>query len=697
MSVSLSDLSKKFNVPAPELIEKLKALGITVGLKAKSIDEDAAALLELELQEHHAVADKNGSPTTGIEETFEKEREREIIKSQRKMTAGKDARSKKHDTRKRDDSREPKEIEIPDTISVKEFSEKTGMSPVRVIGELMKNGILANINQTIDYDTALIIADDFGIKLKRRRTAATIEDISMGNIEMLTDEKDTALLSTRPPVVTIMGHVDHGKTSLLDAIRETHVTKGEAGGITQHIGAYQVVKNGKKISFIDTPGHEAFTSMRARGARITDIVILVVAADEGIKPQTTEALNHALEAEVPIIVALNKIDKEGANVDRVKAQLAEAGLQPEDWGGKTIMVPVSAVTGEGIPLLLEMILLVAEVENLRANPTRPAVATVLESHLDKSMGPVATIIVNTGTLKSHDTFIVGSICGRVKIMRNDSGVSIKEAPPSTPVLIAGLESTPTAGDILQVVGSMEEAHRKAEQISTHRSNSKLEVATTGLENIMSAIQAGQLKTLKVVVKADTLGTMEALKLSLAQVKKDEVAIKIIHSAVGPINESDVVMAAASGGIVVGFNTEANPHVHEVAYRNGVKVFTYKIIYKLIEDLKKILSGLLLPQEQEVILGQAEIRQIFLTERKYVIIGCKITSGKMENKAKARVIRDGKVIGEGVIASLKRINDPVHELGEGNDCGIKFETDVKLLQEKDIIEAWKMEQTQRIVT
>ena len=525
------------------------------------------------------------------DEVMEKELDKEIIKSQRKMTAGKDAKPASSKPKKPEQTKVPEkitvkiepgdEVEIPEAITVKEFAEKTGLSPVKVIGELMKNGILANINQTIDFETASIIADDFKIKLKRRRSAAAIEDISMGNLETLIKEADEKDLVHRSPIVTVMGHVDHGKTKLLDAIRETDVVSGEAGGITQHIGAYQVEKNGRKITFIDTPGHEAFASMRARGSKITDIVILVVAADEGVKPQTVEALNHAKEAEVPIIVAINKIDKENINIDRVKAQLAELGLQPEDWGGKTIMAPVSAMTGEGIPMLLEMILLVADMENLKANPNRPAVCTVLEAHLDKSLGPVATILINTGTLRISDALVVGDICGRVKIMKNYAGVSIKEAFPSMPVRIAGLEGAPHTGDIVQVVGSMEEARRKADEVKTMRDEMSAKSSIGNIEKIMSAIQSGKLKTLKIVVKADTFGSLEAIKQTLSQVKHEDVSIKIIHSGVGNISESDVMMAGASEGLVIGFNTIANLHVKGVAEKTGVQIFTYQIIYKLL--------------------------------------------------------------------------------------------------------------------
>ncbi|MBI4994355.1 translation initiation factor IF-2 [Candidatus Peregrinibacteria bacterium] len=642
------------------------------------------------------------------DEVMEKELDKEIIKSQRKMTAGKDAKPASIKPKKPVQEKKKKkiavklqpgdEVEIPEAITVKEFSEKTGLNPVKVIGELMKNGILANINQTIDFETASIIADDFGIKLKRKRTAAAIEDISTGNLETLIKEADEKDLVTRPPIVTVMGHVDHGKTKLLDAIRETDVVSGEAGGITQHIGAYQVEKNGRKITFIDTPGHEAFASMRSRGAKITDIVILVVAADEGVKPQTIEALNHAKEAQVPIIVAINKIDKENINIDRVKAQLAELGLQPEDWGGKTIMAPVSAMTGEGIPMLLEMILLVADMENFKANPNRPAVATIVETHLDKNLGPVATVLVNTGTLRVSDAVVVGNICGRIKLMKNYFGTAMQSAPPAMPVRIAGLEAIPHVGDILQVVGSFEEARKKASQVGFLRDELMQRKASEGIEKIMSAIQEGKLKTLKIVLKADALGSLEAIKQALAQIKHENVSIKVIHCGVGAVSESDVMMASSANGVLVSFNSIANSHVQTVAAREGIQIFTYNIIYKLIDDVKKILSGLLEPEVIQATLGRAEIRKIFMTERKSIILGCKVLSGKVENKSRLRVFRGENQIGEGFLESLKKINDIVHEVGEGGECGIKFTGDVKSLElkEGDILESWKEERKTRLI-
>ncbi len=710
MSVKLSELAKELNLTSAELKAKFASIGVELKSTARTVDEISADMLRSALTapvvvENTDVVDDIAEAVVDIDDYHEKELDREIIKSQRKMTAGnKDTKAKKATVKPSAPTQQTQAskiigtqvFEIPDVITVKEFSEKTGVNPIRIIGELMKNGILANINQSIDYETASIIADDFGIKIKHKRAAAAIEDISSGNLDLLLEEKDQAVLVERPPVVTIMGHVDHGKTSLLDSIRESEVAKGEAGGITQHIGAYQVEKNGRKITFIDTPGHEAFTSMRARGAKVTDIVILVIAADEGPKPQTIEALNHALAAEVPIIVALNKIDKEGINLDRVKGQLAEIGLQPEEWGGTTIIAPVSAHTKQGIPNLLDMILLVADMNQYKANPTRLAVCTVLESHVDKSMGPVATILVNSGTLRQQDPFIVGDIFGRVKVMKNDHNQTIQIAGPSTPVRIAGLEKTPNAGDVLQVVASVEEARSKASQIGIHRIDETAGANTKTLEYIMSALKEGRMQQLKIVLKADTLGTLEALKLSVGQIKHEDITVKIIHSAIGQISESDVMMAAATPGVVViGFNTEANLHVREVADRNNVQIFTYQIIYKLIEDLKKILTGMLEPDVSQVTLGRAEVRAVFMTQRKVMIVGCKVLSGKVENKTKLRVFRAEKLIGEGTLGSLKKNTDQVHEMHEGSECGIRFEGDIKL-EEGDVLESWKEERRKKVV-
>ncbi len=706
MATKLTDLAKKLGITTAALREKLGELGVEIKSTARTIEDDVAELVEADFAKSTKSTPEEASevltelepeqaPDTVelYEHVIEKEIEREIVKSQRKKMAGKDTGGKKdHANTSVQITARPEFVEIPDVISVKEFAEKTGLSAAKIIGELMKNGVLANINQQIDFDTATIISADLGVQLKRKRTGAAVSELYEGNISALLKEDDQSVLKPRPPVVVIMGHVDHGKTKLLDYIRKSKVMEGEAGGITQHIGAYQVEKNGKKITFLDTPGHEAFTAMRARGAKVTDVAILVVAADEGVKPQTIEALNHAKEAGVPIIVALNKMDKPGAQPDRVKGELAEHGLQPEDWGGTTIMVPISALTGLGIDQLLEMILLTTDMQNLRANPDREPVATVIEAHLDKSLGPVATVIVNAGTLRIMDSVVIGSTYGRIKTMKDHLGRNMKEAPPSTPVFIAGLAATPQSGDILHVVPDERAAREKALQIGAMKTAAEKE-RNMGLDQLLIKINEGKLKMLKFVLKADTQGSLEAIKYSLAQVKSDDVSFKIIHAGVGNISEGDVLMASASAGLVIGFHVGAPPQVKRMAEREGVEIALYEIIYKLLEDLKNILSGLLEPEIIETVLGRTEVKQIFLQKKKEQIIGCRVLSGKVENRSKIRIMRDDVKVGDGEVASLKFIDKVVPEIAEGNECGILYRGDVEVAP-GDILECYKIERRKR---
>lgn len=624
------------------------------------------------------------------DEMIAQEMEREIVKSQRKQTAGRDSGKKKRQEEVKKGPITDRAVEIPEVISVKEFSEKTGIGAAKVIGELMKNGVLANINQQIDFETAQIIAGDLGVTIKKKMSEASAEDVFKGDLEALLKEEDSEDLKERPPIVVVMGHVDHGKTSLLDHIREANVVSGESGGITQHIAAYQVEKNDRKITFLDTPGHEAFTAMRARGAKVTDIAILVVAADEGVKPQTVEAIQHAQEAGVPIIVAINKMDKEGADPDRVKGELGEYDLIPEEWGGKTIMTPVSAKTGEGMDHLLDMILLVADLDTLKANPNRTAVGTVIEAHLDKSLGPVATVIVNSGTLNIMDNIVVGSTHGKIKVMKDHHGKNVKKAGPSTPVFIAGLEATPHSGDIFQVVAGEKAARTQAQHVHTLQQAAIL--AKRGVGQIISQISSGQLKQLKLVLKADTKGSLEALKESIGEIKHEDVGVRIILSGVGNVTESDVMMAAAGAGIVMGFHVDVNPQVKRVAERENVEILEYDIIYKLLEDIRNILNGMLEPEEVEVILGKAKVKQVFLTKKKEMIVGCKVESGHIE-KVKVRVFRKEELIGEGRISALKKVDKDVHEVAENQECGIMFAGDLKL-EEGDILEAYKIEQRVR---
>ena len=553
----------------------------------------------------------------------------------------------------------------------------------------MKNGVLANINQQIDFETALIVADDLGIKIKKIHSGPSVEDLMERNLQNLLREEDASALEERSPVVSVMGHVDHGKTTLLDAIREANVVATEAGGITQHIGAYQVEKDGRKITFIDTPGHEAFTAMRARGAKATDIAILVVAADEGVKPQTIEAYNHAKEANIPVIVALNKIDQPGAQPDKVKAELTEIGLQPQEWGGSTMYVPLSALKKTGIDDLLASILLVAETLNLKANPSRPAVATVLESQLSSNFGPVATVVINTGILRMMDNVVAGRCYGRIKVMFDHDGVKIQKALPSMPVRIVGLSELPQMGDILQVVKDERTARSQALKIKTLQESALFFNKGLRLEEIATQIQMGDLRHLKLVVKADTKGSLEAIKQSLLKIVSERATPKIIHHGIGNISESDILMAQASRGIVIGFNVLLPSSVAKVAEREHVQVSRYSVIYKLVDDITNLLSGMIEPERVLVDLGKAEVLQIFYTKKSEMIVGCRVVDGKIERKAKLAVLRDGKSVGSGVIDMLKRASEDISEALKGAECGVKFTGDCQL-KLGDLLQAYKYE-------
>ncbi len=703
MSTKITELADKLNLSTKELKDKLNELGFDISPRARVIDEETAELVLDELKQNDnesPSAEKSDKDVAEMyDELIAQQREREIIKSQRKQTAGKVSQKKQKEKDEELSGPKTDEFILPDSISVKEFAEKTGIKVAKIIGELMKNGILANINQQIDFDTAQVLADDLGISIKRLRSAAKAEEFIEGDISNLIKEDDDTLLVERPPVVCVLGHVDHGKTKLLDAIRESDVVAGESGGITQHIGAYQVEKKGKLITFLDTPGHEAFTAMRARGAKVTDIAILVVAADEGIKPQTIEAINHAKEAGVPIIVAINKMDKPDANPEKVKGELTEHGLQPEDWGGETIIVPVSALKKEGIDDLLDMILLTAEMNSYRANPDREAVATVIEANLDKNLGPVATVIVNTGTLKIMNNVVVGNTYGRIKLMKDHTGKPLRVAKPSTPALIAGLTETPKSGDILQVVKDEKTAREKANEISLLSEKEKVS-KMSAMNQIITNIQSD--KILKIVLKADTKGSLEAIKQSVAKIKDEEVAVKIIHSDVGKVTKSDVMMAAASGGIILSFHSAFDSQfVEKTAERENVEVRMYTVIYDLLEDIKRILSGLLEPEIVENVIGRAEVKQIFLTKKNSMIIGCRVLSGKAETKAKAKLYRgspddEENLIGTTFIDSLRKVDKTVKEIGEGNECGISLKSDFPV-QEGDILEIYVEEEKLRSVS
>lgn len=576
----------------------------------------------------------------------------------------------------------PTYVEIGESINVQEFSKLIKREVNEVIKALFMLGVMVTINQDIDFDTAQLIGDNFGVEVGQK---APEEDPT--EIPEVDDPPEKRV--PRPPVITVMGHVDHGKTSLLDAIRKTNVTSREAGGITQHIGAYKVNYQGKQIVFLDTPGHEAFTAMRARGAQVTDVAILVVAADDGVMPQTIEAINHAKAAKVPIIVAINKIDRPGANPDHVKQQLAEHELIPEDWGGDTIMVPVSAHQKTGISDLLEMILLVAEMQELKANPNLPAHGTIIEAQLDKGRGPVATVLVQRGTLHIGDTIIAGTSYGKVRAMINDRGEKVKKALPSTPVEVLGLNDVPDAGDILDStdektargVAEKRIAKKKEEEIKL---NSKV-----SLDDLFQRIKEGEIKELNIVVKADVQGTIEALKASLEKIKNDEVKVAVVHAGVGAITESDVMLASAANALIIGFNVRPDANARKAAETEKVDVRTYRVIYDALNDVEAAIKGMLAPKFKEVIQGRVEIRQL-ITISKLKIAGCYVVEGKVTNSSKVRVVRDGIVVHEGVIESLRRFKDDVKEVAQGFECGITLEK-FSDLKEGDIFEVYDMEE------
>ncbi|GIM47842.1 translation initiation factor IF-2 [Collibacillus ludicampi] len=578
----------------------------------------------------------------------------------------------------------PKKIKVEGPMTVAEFAKQIKREPSEVIKKLLYLGIMATINQEIDLDAIQLVAADFDVEVE------VVEPVDEEAIDMLIEEENPEDLQERPPIVTIMGHVDHGKTTLLDAIRHTKVTETEAGGITQHIGAYQVEINGKKITFLDTPGHAAFTSMRARGAQVTDVTILVVAADDGVMPQTVEAINHAKAANVPIIVAINKIDKPDANPDRVKQELTEYGLIPEEWGGDTIFQPVSALKKTGIDDLLEMILLVAEVAELKANPDGRPRGTVIEAELDKGRGPVATVLVQNGTLRVGDIVVAGTSYGRVRAMINDRGRRVKEAPPSCPVEILGLNEVPSAGDLFVVYDDERKARQLVEKRQAKQKQELLGAQNrVTLEDLYKQIQEGEVKELNIIIKADVQGSVEALAGALEKIDISGVRVNIIHKAVGAITESDILLATASNAIVIGFNVRPETNASKMAESENVDIRLYRVIYDAIDEIESALKGMLDPEYKEVIVGRAEVRQIFKVSKIGTIAGCYVTDGKIARNNDARVIRDGIVVYEGKFDSLKRYKDDVREVAAGFECGLTLErfNDIK---EGDIIEAFVME-------
>lgn len=585
----------------------------------------------------------------------------------------------------------PAKITFYESLSVAELAKKLHREPSEIIKKLFMLGVMATINQELDKDAIELICADYGVDVEEE---VRIDITDLETHFETTEEVDETLLEERPPVVTIMGHVDHGKTTLLDSIRNTKVTAGEAGGITQHIGAYQVEVDGKKISFLDTPGHAAFTTMRARGAKVTDLAIIVVAADDGVMPQTVEAINHAKAAEVPIIVAVNKMDKPSANPDRVMQELTEHGLVPEAWGGETIFVPISALKGEGIDELLEMILLTAEVAELKANPKRSAIGTVIEAQLDKGRGSVATLLVQDGTLRVGDPIVVGHAYGRVRAMVNDIGRRVKEAGPSTPVEITGLNDVPQAGDRFVVFEDEKTARSVGEsRAMTAIQAQRSEKQRVTLDNLFEQMSQGDVKELNLIVKADVQGTVEAMAASLMKIDVEGVNVKIIHTGAGAITESDISLAAASNAIVIGFNVRPDVNAKRAAEEEGVDIRLHRIIYKVIEEIEAAMKGMLDPEYEEKIIGQAEVRQTIKVSKVGTIAGSYVTEGKMQRDAGVRIIREGIVVFEGELDSLKRFKDDAKEVAKGYECGITIKNynDIK---EGDIIEAFVMEEIKR---
>jgi translation initiation factor IF-2 len=588
-----------------------------------------------------------------------------------------------------------KTVEIPSVITVRDLAARVKVSPINVIRELMNNGVMASINQQIDFETAAIVLQGLGFEPReeKRQEEVTAEDLSGTLWNRLYAREDPAKLKPRPPVVTVMGHVDHGKTSLLDAVRHTNVVAGEAGGITQHIGAYQIEHNGRKITFLDTPGHEAFTAMRARGAQATDLAVLVVAADDGVMPQTKEAIAHAKAAHVPIIVALNKIDKANANPDRVKKELHDAGVVIDEFGGDVLCVPVSAKKKQGIEDLLEAILLVADSREIKANPDRLAVGTVIEGRLDKALGAVATVLVQNGTLKVGDGVVIGHIHGRVRTMQDDKGKPVQKAAPSAPVLISGLSDVPAAGDIVEAVKD----EKTARAIVAERKSASAEQQATArrvlsLNDLFSRVQAGEVKELPIILKADVQGSIEPIVNQLEKLSNDQVKVKILHTGTGTIGKNDASLAVASGAIIVGFNVGVDEPAHRLADSEGVDIRQYDIIYKLTDDIQKAITGMLEPVYKEVVLGTAEVRATFKIKNAGVIAGCYVREGLLQRGASARVKRGGEVVHDGTISSLKHVKDDVKEVKTGFECGLTV-SNFQDYKRGDLIECYTQERVQ----
>lgn len=694
--VRVYELARELKLESKELVSFLIDLGADIKNHMSSVDMDIAEMVKehflgssvdqeteeiskhrLKKQKKLVDDDEELDDTKKIEKIAKGTKPTSKISKQAQVTSSKHGKA----------LTKTKTIELPEVITLKELAVKIGISSAEIIKELMLAGVMITVNQSVDYNTAAEICADYQIEVKPMKDFADtiFED---------TIEDDPKQLQLRPPVVTIMGHVDHGKTTLLDAIRKSKLTASEAGGITQHIGAYQVEYRDKKITFLDTPGHSAFTAMRARGAQVTDIAVLVVASDDGVMPQTVEAINHAKAARVPIIVAINKMDRANANADRVKQELSEYGLIAEEWGGDTIMVEMSALKFEGVDDLLEMILLVSEMEEYKANPHRPARGTVIEAKLDKGRGPVATVLINTGTLKIGDNFAVGNVSGRVRALIDDHGNNVKEALPSQPVEIVGISDVPEAGDALVVT----EDEQTARQVASIRKLKQRELdlkgsARASLDDLFTRIQEGQVQELNLVIKADVQGSLEALRASFEKLSTDEVRINVVHQGVGGVSETDVQLATASKAIIISFNVRPEPNAQRAADKENVEIRYYRVIYDAINEVKAAMSGLLAPEYKEETLGRAEVRQTFRVPDIGVVAGCYVADGKITRNANVRILRDNVIIHEDKISSLKRFKDDVREVAQGYECGIGVDrfNDIK---EGDVIEAFIMREIAR---
>ena len=671
-------LADELEMESKELIDILNNLGIEVSSHMSTVEDDTAKLVREMVEEEKR---KNSEETEVAEETKEETQE---VSEKPELT------EKEIDEEKEGED-ETDYVAVNEGITIRELADKMNISANNIIKEMMQLGIMTNVNYSLDEDEIEILKEELGLEVKLTDEVEEEEDTELQLEEIIDRPED---LEPRPPIVTVMGHVDHGKTTLLDHIRRARVAEGEAGGITQHIGAYQAKYNSNKITFIDTPGHEAFSAMRARGAQLTDIVILVVAADDGIMPQTIEAINHAQAAGIPIIVAINKIDKNNAQPDRVKQELTEHGLVPEEWGGETICVPISALKGENIDELLEMVNLVAELEELQANPNRVADGVIIESELDRGRGPIATVLVKNGTLKIGDYIIAGSITGRVRALLDEHGERVEKADPGTPVIVLGFNDVPSAGDYLRVM----EDERKAKELADKRQEKKKEErlqkdTKVSLEDLYRNIQEGEIKELNVIIKADVQGSIAALESSLMNIKSDEVSVNVIHTGVGSINETDVNLASASNAIIIGFNVRPGTNARKAAEKEKVEIKTYRVIYKVIEDIRDAMSGLLEPEYKEIVVGRVEVRDTFKVPDVGIIAGAYVKEGEVNRNDYVRLIRNGVVKHEGNISSLKRFEDDVREVKEGYECGIGIEdyNDVKV---DDILEIYRYKEIER---